>query len=108
MCAVMPFYAVAQTQDSKKETNKKAKQEVKATFKHKFTTFHLEARAALEYDYDVTQWATINPLHPTSGGATQHNYGFRGDYFNFLLGVDIGDHFSYFIRQRIIPVKGYT
>jgi hypothetical protein len=41
-----------------------------------------------------------------TGKAEQHNYGFHGDYFNFLLGGDIGDHISYFIRQRIIPHAG--
>ena len=109
LCAVMPFFAVAQSQNEKKEKKKKERKEVNPNFKHKFTTFHLETRADFEYDYDLTQWGYTNPLGVnTSGSAEQHNYGFRGDYFNFLLGGDIGDHFSYFLRQRIIPIKGYT
>lgn len=105
----LPFYAIAQDNDGKKEKKKKERKEVNPNFKHKFTTFHLEARADFEYDYDVTKWPNIiDPLSPTMGKAEQHNYGFRGDYFNFLLGGDIGDHISYFIRQRIIPIKGYT
>ncbi len=109
LCSVMPFYAVAQSQDEKKEKKKKERKEVKPNYKHKFTTFHLEARADFEYDYDVTKWSDpANPMNPMSGSATQHNYGFRGDYFNFLLGGDIGDHISYFFRQRIVPVEGFT
>ena len=109
LCAVMPFYAVAQNQEEKKEKKKKERKEVKPNYKHKFTTFHLEARADFEYDYDLIKWSSlVYPYNPWPGSATQHNYGFRGDYFNFLLGGDIGDHISYFFRQRIVPVKGYT
>lgn len=109
LCSVMPFYAVAQSQDEKKEKKKKERKEVKPNYKHKFTTFHLEARADFEYNYDLREWSNLaNPTNPMPGSATQHNYGFRGDYFNFLLGGDIGDHVSYFFRQRIIPAKGVT
>lgn len=119
LCMVMPFFAVAQTQDEKKEKKKKEKKEVNPNFKHKFTTFHLEARAGLEYDGDYymkeNHLTDYYPATPYSAYGTEiptapwkHNYGFRGDYFNFLLGGDIGDHISYFIRQRIIPVKGIT
>jgi len=107
LCAVMPFYAVAQSQDEKKEKKKKERKEVNPNFKHKFTTFHLEARAALECDFGQTKWSnTPTGFQPTGGTTAQHNYGFHGDYFNFLLGGDIGDHISYFLRQRIIPLKG--
>ena len=93
----------------KKEKKKKERKEVNPNFKHKFTTFHLEARADFEYNYDLNKWGYIDPSGMGhSGSATQHHYGFRGDYFNFLLGGDIGDHISYFFRQRIVPVKGYT
>ena len=109
LCILLPFSAISQEESVKKEKKKKEKKEVNPNFKHKFTTFHLEARADFEYDYDVTKWSNIyNPLNPMTGKAEQHNYGFRGDYFNFLLGGEIGDHISYFIRQRIIPIKGYT
>lgn len=104
-----PFFANAQGYDEEKVTKKREKKEVNPNFKHKFTTFHLEARADFEYNYDLEKWSTVGPFGTSAeGSVTQHNYGFRGDYFNFLLGGDIGDHFSYFLRQRIVPVKGYT
>jgi hypothetical protein len=103
----MPFSAISQENNGRKEKKKKERKEVNPNFKHKFTTFHLEARAAFEYDYDVTKWSNFtNPLNPITGSAEQHGYGFHGDYFNFVLGGDIGDHISYFIRQRIIPHAG--
>lgn len=109
LCVLMPFYTMAQTQGDSKEKKKKERKEVNPNFKHKFTTFHLETRLGLEYDYDLTKWGYISPLGvPSSGSVTEHHYGFRGDYFNFLLGGDIGDHISYFFRQRIIPAKGVT
>lgn len=107
LCIMMPFSAISQDNNERKEKKKKERKEVNPNFKHRFTTFHLEARAAFEYDYDVTKWSNItNPLNPVTGTADQHNYGFHGDYFNFLLGGEIGDHISYFIRQRIIPHAG--
>ena len=109
LCMIMPFSAISQENNERKEKKKKERKEVNPNFKHKFTTFHIEARADFEYNYDLTKWSNItNPLNPVTESATQHNYGFRGDYFNFSLGGDIGDHISYFFRQRIIPVKGYT
>lgn len=109
LCAALPFSAMSQEKGAKKEKTKKEKKAVNPNFKHKFTTFHLEARADFEYDYNLNQWNNIDPFGINfSGSATQQNYGFRGDYFNFLLGGDIGDHISYFLRQRIIPVKGFT
>ncbi len=108
LCILLPLSAISQNETVKKEKKKKEKKEVNPNFKHKFTTFHLEARADFEYDYDVTKWSnSIDPYNPITGKADQHNYGFHGDYFNFLLGGEIGDHISYFIRQRIIPIKGY-
>ena len=109
LCILLPFSAISQEDSTRKEKKKKERKEVNPNFKHKFTTFHLEARADFEYNYDFTKWGDGNlSVLGYSGTATQHHYGFRGDYFNFLLGGDIGDHFSYFIRQRIVPVKGYT
>ena len=107
----MPFYTIAQDNNGKKEKKKKERKEVNPNFKHKFTTFHLEARAAFEYNYDLLTWhsSAIGPSPvgiPNSGQSEQHNYGFHGDYFNFLLGGEVGDHISYFIRQRIIPHAG--
>lgn len=107
LCILLPLSAISQNETVKKEKKKKEKKEVNPNFKHKFTTFHLEARADFEYDYDVTKWSnSIDPYNPITGKADQHNYGFHGDYFNFLLGGEIGDHISYFIRQRIIPHAG--
>ena len=109
LCFLLPLSAISQEDGARKEKKKKERKEVNPNFKHKFTTFHLEARADFEYDYNLAKWGTNGPFGTsTEGTVTQHNYGFRGDYFNFLLGGDIGDHFSYFLRQRIVPVKGYT
>ena len=111
---LLPFSAFSQDGSGKKEKTKKEKKAVNPNFKHKFTTFHLEARA--DFEYDGHYYLLGNELYdhyPVSGeehlfSPWKHTYGFRGDYFNFLLGGDIGDHFSYFLRQRIVPVKGYT
>ena len=114
LCILLPFSAISQEESAKKEKKKKEKKEVKPNFKHKFTTFHLEARADFEYDGKTQKWSYPDGYLPAAyfqgldGSAMQHHYGFRGDYFNFLLGGDIGDHISYFLRQRIIPVKGFT
>lgn len=109
LCILLPLSAISQENSEKKEKKKKERKAVNPNFKHKFTTFHLEARAAFEYDYEHDEWGYSSPLGvPSHGEATQHNYGFHGDYFNFLLGGEVGDHISYFIRQRIIPIKGYT
>jgi hypothetical protein len=106
LCILLPFSAISQDESARKEKKKKERKEVNPNFKHKFTTFHLEARADFEYDGNFAAWKYPESILPNR--ATQHNYGFRGDYFNFLLGGDIGDHFTYFLRQRIVPVKGYT
>lgn len=107
LCIMLPFSAISQNNNEKKEKKKKERKEVNPNFKHRFTTFHLEARAAFEYDYDVTQWSNVSiPLNAVTGKVEQHDYGFHGDYFNFLLGGEIGNHISYFIRQRIIPHAG--
>ena len=114
LCILLPFSAISQEESAKKEKKKKEKKEVKPNFKHKFTTFHLEARADFEYDGKIQKWSYSDGYLPATyfqgldGSAMQHHYGFRGDYFNFLLGGDMGDHISYFVRQRIIPVKGFT
>ena len=79
-----------------------AQEEETKNFKHSFTTFHLEARAGFEYLYEQTY------DHPSNIFSRNNHYGFHGDYFNFLLGGDIGEHISYFIRQRIIPKPGYV
>ena len=109
LCFLLPLSAISQEDGARKEKKKKERKEVNPNFKHKFTTFHLEARADFEYNYNLEKWSTVGPFGTsTEGSVTQHNYGFRGDYFNFLFGGDIGEHFSYFLRQRIVPVKGYT
>jgi hypothetical protein len=108
LCILLPLSAISQEESTKKEKKKKEKKEVNPNFKHKFTTFHLEARADFEYDYNIIMWNNINVGTVPPWTAVQQHYGFRGDYFNFLIGGDIGDHISYFVRQRIIPVKGFT
>ena len=105
---LLPFSAFSQDDSGKKEKTKKEKKAVNPNFKHKFTTFHLEARADFEYDGTLSQINGNYSEPPYYQPQWNHRYGFRGDYFNFLLGGDIGDHFSYFLRQRIVPVKGYT
>lgn len=59
-----------------------------------FTQIRLEARA----DFDHF---TINQNNNVS-----HPFGFHGKYFNFLVGGDLNDKFSYFFRQRIIAQDG--
>ena len=56
LCILLPLSAISQNETVKKEKKKKEKKEVNPNFKHKFTTFHLEARADFEYDYDVTKY----------------------------------------------------
>ena len=110
LCLALPFSALSQEDGATKGKARKERKAVSPDFRHKFTTFHLEARTDFEYNYGLEKWRTADPYYgtPTGGSVTRHRYGFRGDYFNFLLGGDIGDHVSYFFRQRIVPVKGYT
>lgn len=37
---------------------------------------------------------------------TTPNLGFHGKYFNFMLGGDLGGHFSYYFKQRIVANPG--
>ena len=55
MCVLLPFSAVSQDDSKKKEKAKKEKKAVNPNFKHKFTTFHLEARADFEYNREFTE-----------------------------------------------------
>ena len=104
----LPFSAVSQDDSSKKDKAKKETKAVSPNFKHKFTTFHLEARAGFQYEGDCILIDGNYSEPPYYQPQWNHSYGFRGDYFNLLMGGDIGDHISYFFRQRIVPVKGYT
>ena len=93
---ILPFFANAQETDS-----------TKTKIRHHFTTLSFEARAELEY-MGTYQWENTNdPItyHLDKTGWNS-NYGFHGQYFNFLIGGDIGNHISYFFRQRIIPKAG--
>ncbi len=105
LCMMLPFLATAQENESAKEKKKQERKAGSPNFQHRFTTFHLEARADFEYDGDFSLLKDGDIMGTSSW---DHGYGFRGDYFNFLLGGEIGDHVSYFIRQRIIPKKGET
>lgn len=62
-----------------------------------FTQVSLEARA----DFD---WINIDNLNT----ADETDYGFHGKYFNFVVGGDLGEKFSYFFRQRIIASPGHV
>ena len=92
----LPFFSQAQEADS---TKKK--------IKHSFTTFHLEARADLEY-LGTYQWLDSDKpgMYHMDKTGWNSNYGFHGQYFNFALGGNIGNHISYFLCQRIIPKAG--
>lgn len=92
----LPFFCQAQEADT---TKKK--------IKHSFTTFYIEARAELEY-LGSYQWSgSDNPFqYQMDTNGWKSDYGFHGQYFNFALGGDIGQHISYFLRQRIIPKAG--
>lgn len=59
-----------------------------------FSQIRLEARA--DYDYD----------HADKNGTISNPMGFHGKYFNFVVGGDLNDKFSYFFRQRIIAQPG--
>lgn len=55
-----------------------------------FSRFKLEARADGElFTTDSTP-----------------NFGFHGKYFNLMLGGDLGEHFSYYFKQRIVANAG--
>ena len=34
------------------------------------------------------------------------NFGFHGKYFNLMLGGNLGDHFSYYFKQRVVANGG--
>lgn len=59
-----------------------------------FTQVSLEARA--DFDY----------IHIDQNGTISNPYGFHGKYFNFVVGGDLGEKFSYLFRQRIIANAG--
>lgn len=60
-----------------------------------FTQIRLEARADFDY-YHITD----------QNGANSNPFGFHGKYFNFIVGGDLNDKFSYFFRQRVIAQDG--
>lgn len=68
-----------------------------------FTQIRLEARADFDYQHVETWSALTDP--PTT---TSNPYGFHGKYFNFVVGGDLNDKFSYFFRQRIIAQPGHV
>lgn len=68
-----------------------------------FTQIRLEARADFDYQH-VETWSTLTDP-PTT---TSNPYGFHGKYFNFVVGGDLNDKFSYFFRQRIIAQPGHV
>ncbi len=68
-----------------------------------FTQIRLEARADFDYQH-VETWSALTDPHTT----TSNPYGFHGKYFNFVVGGDLNDKFSYFFRQRIIAQPGHV
>ena len=71
-----------------------ARANAQVVFSPVFSQIRLEARADFDY-YHVNQDDNIsNP------------FGFHGKYFNFIVGGDLNDKFSYFFRQRIIAQEG--
>ena len=68
-----------------------------------FTQIRLEARADFDYQHVETWSALTDPSTTTS-----NPYGFHGKYFNFVVGGDLNDKFSYFFRQRIIAQPGHV
>lgn len=67
-----------------------------------FTQIRLEARADFDYFHNEV-WDTL-----TNATTTSNPYGFHGKYFNFVVGGDLNDKFSYFFRQRIIAQPGHV
>ncbi len=59
-----------------------------------FSQIRLEARADFDYHHVNQDDVISNP------------FGFHGKYFNFIVGGDLNDKFSYFFRQRIIAQEG--
>lgn len=59
-----------------------------------FSQIRLEARA--DFDY----------FHLNHNDDLSNPFGFHGKYFNFVVGGDLNDKFSYFFRQRIIAQNG--
>lgn len=63
-------------------------------------TLRLEARADFEYSgVEMT---------PTFQHAADNRCRFVGQYFNLHMGGNIGEHFSYYYRQRIIANAGHV
>ena len=67
-----------------------------------FTQIRLEARADFDY-FHTENWNST-----TNSTTTENPYGFHGKYFNFVVGGDLNDKFSYFFRQRIIAQPGHV
>ncbi len=61
-----------------------------------FSQIRLEARGDFDYEHINNNDSLSNP------------YGFHGKYFNFIVGGDLNDKFSYFFRQRIIAQPGHV
>lgn len=59
-----------------------------------FSQLRLEARADFDFQHLYGDQPSDNP------------YGFHGRYFNFVMGGNLNDKFSYYFRQRIIANDG--
>jgi hypothetical protein len=66
---------------------------------HRFTHLKLEVRGQFDIDHHFGVTG-----QPATWDTT--DYGFRGKYFNLILGGEFGKGFSYYFRQRIIATAG--
>ena len=66
--------------------------EAQTSWSDAFSKFKVEVRADGEYTKADT--------------ASRPNLGFHGKYFNIMVGGDLGGHFSYYFKQRMVADKG--
>lgn len=77
--------------------------DAQVVFSPVFSQIRLEARADFDYDH-IETWSALTDPSTTNANP----YGFHGKYFNFIVGGDLNDKFSYFFRQRIIAQPGHV
>ncbi|MCQ2284751.1 MAG: OprO/OprP family phosphate-selective porin [Bacteroidales bacterium] len=65
-----------------------------------FTTLRMEVRAELNYQHQMSSYSNGDVAH------WNDTYGFTGKYFNIHVGGNLGKHFSYYFRQRIVANPG--
>lgn len=65
-----------------------------------FTKLQLTVRGDADYHHVLNSWGCSEVQH------LDNTYGLKGKYFNLEVGGNIGKHFSYYFRQRIIANPG--